>query len=190
MIVYGLLWSFSDLIWYWTWSCTMVNDRIWSNMVFYGRIWSYMGSDLVVYGEYVQIWSCMWSYMVVCVRIWSDMIKYVILYGRICWNMVKYDRVSDLIWSYMFEFGPIRSSMWSYMWSFLCCSEFQRLHVFQGFQGFQVSKVPLAQWWVNVGQLESVSSWGYVCRVEKVLVDQHCKDTGRDGSYWTTLSQC
>jgi hypothetical protein len=82
--------------------------------------------------------------------------------------MVVYVR----IWSDMIE--------WSYMWSFLCCSEVQLFRVpevpsFPGFRGFQVSKVPLAQCRVNVGQFESVSSWGYVCQVEKVLVDQHCK---------------
>ena len=179
MIVYGLLWSFSDLIWYWTWSYNMVNDRIWSNMVFYSRIWSYIGSDLAVYGEYVQIWSCMWSYVVVCVRIWSDMIEYVIVYGRICWNMVKYDRVSDLIWSYMFEYGPIRSSMWSYMWSFLCCSEVQLFRVpevpsFPGFPRFpsfqsSVASMPSKCWSVRI------------CLILRLCL------SGREGFCWSTL---
>jgi len=99
-------------------------------------------------------------------RIWgicSNMIVYVIVHGRMCSNMVRYDRVCDLICD---RFSVVQR---------FSCSEFQRFQVFQGFQGFQVSKVPLPQCWVNVGQLESVCSWGYVCRVEKVLVDQHCK---------------
>jgi hypothetical protein len=145
---------------------------------------------MIVYGVWSgRIWgicSNMIVYVIVYGRMCSNMVRYDRVCDRICWNMVKYDRVSDLIWSYMFEYGPIWSSMWSYMWSFLCCSEVQLFRVpevssfpgfprFPSFQGFQVSKVPLAQCWVNVGQLESVCSWGYVCRVEKVLVDQHSR---------------
>jgi hypothetical protein len=66
--------------------------------------------------------------------------------------MVRYDRVCDLICD---RFSVVQR---------FSCSEFQR---FQVFQGFQVSKVSLAQCRVNVGQFESVSS----------------RDTGRDGSY-------
>ncbi len=46
---------------------------------------------------------------------------------------------------------------------------------FPGFPRFPSFQVPLAQCRVNVGQFDSVSSRGYVCQVEKVLVDQHCK---------------
>ena len=163
MIVYGILWSFSDLIWYWTGSCTMVHDRIWSNMVFYGRIWSY------IYG----VWSG---------RIWgicSNMIVYVIVYGRMCSNMVRYDRVCDLIWSYMFEYGPIRSSMWSYMWSFLCCSEVQLFRVPEvpSFPGFP--RFPSFQ--SSVGSMLS-KCWSVgICLFLRLCL------SGREGSCWSTL---
>ncbi len=92
-------------------------------------------------------------------RFFSSFFSYLILYGRICLKMVRYDRVCDLICD---RFSVVQR---------FSCSEFQRFKVFQGFKGFQVSKVPLAQCQVNVGQFDSVSS----CLSGR--------DTDRDGSY-------
>jgi hypothetical protein len=72
-----------------------------------GFNWSFMG-------EYDQIWSCMWSYTVVCVRIWSKMILYVILNGR----MFEYGQIWSCMWFYMVvsvKYGRKWSCMWSYM---------------------------------------------------------------------------